>query len=307
MADNQLDTPVLLIAFNRPETTAKVFNEIRKAKPKILYVSVDGPRKEEDKKSIEDVKKIVSNVDWDCRLKTIFREKNLGCKEAFCGAMEIFFKDVKWGIILEDDIVPTPDFFYFCDYILKKYENNEKIMHISGTNVQVETKIKEDYFFSDRCFNFWGWATWRRAWEKYDKNMLLWPKVRIKMFFKMLIKEGLFSSIKSTFLLQKVYDGKLDVGDYQWDFMCKLNKGLSVIPRNNLVTNIGFSKNATHTSEVNLSLPSKGLKIKEDEIIKIKINKKYGRDYFRFFAGGSYERLIKLLKRLLAVKPKKRD
>lgn len=294
MKKKQLDVPVLFIAFNRPQTTEKTFEEIRKAKPKKLYISVDGPRNEEEEKKVEEVRSIVSKVDWDCKVKKVFHEENKGIKEAFCGAMKMMFKEEEYGIVLEDDIMTSEAFFDFCEQMLKMYKDNKRVMHISGTNTERITKIKEDYLFSDIAFNFWGWATWKRAWKYHDKEIKMWPKIKVKFFFKRLFKENLLIALKSYRAYQAVYEGKIDVADYQWDLICRLNNGVCIVPKHNLVENIGFGKDATHTTETDPLIPiQRSSPIGTLPKQKIKINEKYGKFYANFFIKKGFSRIFK--------------
>jgi hypothetical protein len=245
-----LETPVLFLIFNRLDTTKKVFAEIRKAKPKKLFIASDGPRNNEpgEREKVEGIRRyILENIDWPCKVKTLFRDKNLGCKYAVSGAIDWFFENVKQGIILEDDCLPSQSFFVFCQTMLERYVNNLDIVHVSGTNVETITPINEDYFFSN-CFNVWGWATWKRAWKKYDINMLGWKNIRFNShFLKITTNYDLITRIRSWRLYQMTYKNEINTWDYQWDFACRLSNSKSVIPSKNLITNLGFDI-GTHTT-----------------------------------------------------------
>jgi len=246
----ELQTPLLFLVFNRLDTTKKVFEEIRKAKPKQLFIASDGPRKtkEDEEKVVEQIRKyVLSNIDWKCNVKTLFRKNNLGCKYAVSSAIDWFFENVEQGIILEDDCLPSQSFFRFCRELLEKYKDDERIMQISGTNVEGKTAIKESYFFTP-CFNAWGWATWRRAWKKYDVEMKDWKIFRFSIdFFNIVRNYSLIEKLKSWRLYQLTYSKKINTWDYQWIFMCLRNKGLCIIPQKNMITNLGF-KIGTHTT-----------------------------------------------------------
>jgi len=235
--------PILFIVFNRPDVTAKVWAEIKKAKPKKLYVACDGSRGKQDEDNCTKVRKIVKNVDWDCDVSYLFQSKNLGCGKAVSYAITWFFKNEELGIILEDDCVPNQSFFSFCEELLLKYKNESRVMCISGSNFQQEHSKETTYYFS-RYPSSWGWATWRRAWEKYDFEMKSWTGNLNNMNFDKLEAEyfgDLFDSIK----------GKDFTWDFQWAYCCLINNGLIVVPEVNLISNIGFSSNATHTKNVN--------------------------------------------------------
>ncbi len=286
----KLTTPVLFIVFNRPDTTRRVFSEIKKAKPPRLYIAADGPRTQEEKKKTDAVRDyILKNIDWKCKVKTLFRDKNLGCKYAVSSAIDWFFENEETGIILEDDCVPSQSFFRFCQEMLEKYKNNEKIMHISGTNVEEVSPIKEDYFFAD-AFNVWGWATWRRAWKHYDVEMKDWPKWRIKSL-RFMKKHPLLDKIKGIYLYELTYQKKINTWDYQWGFTCQKRKGLAIIPTKNLITNIGLER-GTHTKE-DKNRELKRYEIKKGFRVGGKFNGYYLKKYLKFFKKK--EKIIKIL------------
>ena len=175
-----VNTPVLFLIFNRPETTEIVFSVIRKAEPPRLYVAADGPRPDypNDAESCEIVRAIATDVNWDCKVKTLFRDQNLGCKLAASKAIDWFFEQELEGIILEDDCLPDQSFFWFCQELLGKYRDDTRIMHIGGTNFQFgKERTKYSYYFS-RYAHVWGWASWRRAWKFYDVEMKNWRDCR---------------------------------------------------------------------------------------------------------------------------------
>jgi len=278
-----LTTPVLFLVFNRLDTTKRVFEEIKKAKPSKLFVASDGPRNLQEKKKTDAVRDYIKkNINWKCKVKTIFRDKNLGCKYAVSSGITWFFENVKQGIILEDDCLPNQSFFRYCQEMLEKYKYNERVMHVSGTNVEEISKIKESYFFSN-TYNVWGWATWKRAWEKYDVEMKKWSKYRFKIF-KFMKDYSLFDKIRSWGLYELTYKNKINTWDYQWDFLCKISGGLSIIPQKNLITNLGFEE-GTHTT--NFKKSEKTLRrfrlTFPLNFSEIKLLKNYQKNYFKFF------------------------
>jgi hypothetical protein len=248
MENKPFDVPILFMIFNRPEPTKVVFEEIRKLRPTKLFVAADGPRTDrpDDIKKCKEARAIATAVDWPCEIKTLFRDSNKGCKYGPSENVTWFFENVEEGIILEDDCVPHPSFFPFCQELLERYRH-ENIMHISGNNFQKGNKrlsIKESYYFSILP-HIWGWASWRRAWQKYDLQMKSWPEVRNKKTLRNVLRSPAVYEY-----WQKVwdayYDGSHQSWDGQWTYACMLNKGLAVTPVN-LVTNIGFNEEATHT------------------------------------------------------------
>lgn len=254
METNKFNTPILFVVFNRPETTKLVFEEIRKVRPTRLFIAADGPRENRPDDSIkcEEVRKIVSKVDWLCEVKTLFREKNLGCKKAESSAFDWFFENVEMGIILEDDILPNPSFFPYCEELLERYKDDKRVMHISGDNfLQNNSKFErnESYYFSN-IPHIWGWASWRRAWNLYDVNVKKWPEVK-----KLGTLSNIFKNYGAydywSYVWDKYHAGKIDSYDGQWVFTCALYGGVSINPTVNLISNIGFSGDGTHTKNIN--------------------------------------------------------
>lgn len=243
-------TPILFLIFNRPDTTQRVFDVIRQVKPKQLFIAADGPRiyKEGEAKKCEDTRNIIKQIDWDCEVKTLFRDENLGCGKAVSGAITWFFENVEEGIILEDDCLPALSFFEFCQEMLEKYREDTRIMMISGFNKQNKwNSDKYDYFFSN-LGSIWGWATWRRSWVFYDIKMESLDVVLKSNLLKHLLgyKNG---KIRETQFLMVKYM-KIDTWDYQWSFCRNINSGMSCVPSKNLVENIGFGINSTHTKNI---------------------------------------------------------
>jgi len=241
-----LTTPVLFLIFNRPDTTQKVFNAIRQAKPKQFFIAADGPRpdKEGEIEKCQKARQIATSVDWDCEVKTLFRDRNLGCKIAVSSAIDWFFENIEEGIILEDDCLPDQSFFQFSKIMLEKYRNDSRIMMISGTNYLFnKVTISESYFFS-KYYAIWGWATWRRAWMKYDINMNNWPEFRdSKQLTRVFNDKKIIEYYINMF--QRVYDNKINCWGIQWVYSCIFNNGLSIVPGKNLISNIGNT--GTHT------------------------------------------------------------
>jgi hypothetical protein len=249
----QLKTPVLFLVFNRPDTTKQVFEAIRKARPAKLYVAADGPREnnETDAQNIKQVKSIVTNVDWNCELKTLFRNENLGCKIAVSSAIDWFFENEEEGIILEDDCLPHASFFRFCEELLDKYREDKRICMISGDNFQFGRKRTEYSYYFSRYPHIWGWASWRRVWRNYDVNMELWPKIRRDNWLYGYLWEK--ECVEHwTEIFDNVYEGKIDTWDYQWVFTSWIQNSLVILPNVNLVSNIGFGESATHTTKTNI-------------------------------------------------------
>ena len=249
MSEFHLNTPVAFIIFNRPDTTKEVFEQIRKAAPKKLYLISDAPRagREDDIVKVEETRKYVEeHVDWDCEVYKNYAETNMGCRDRVASGISWVLKQEERTIILEDDVVPAQEFFRFCQEMLEAYEDNPRVMTVSGTNLLKSYRLGTPYTFS--CFSsIWGWATWRRAWEKYDIDVADWPEVKKAGTMKK-VQNGLaYLFLKRN--VESVYTKKKDTWDIQWDYCRHKHHGLGIVPRENLICNIGFGReDATHTS-----------------------------------------------------------
>lgn len=249
MNKKSLNTPILIVAFNRPEKVQQVFNRVREVQPKQLFLSVDGARPHKDKEveKVKAVHEIIKQVDWDCEVKTLFRTDNLGCRMGVSGGIDWFFEQVEYGIILEDDCVPDVSFFYFCEALLERYKDDERIMQISGSNLIPDTFERYDtsYVFSNFAL-IWGWATWRRAWQKRDVHLKYFPEFVEKNHIKRLIN----NKTGQQYMLDKFNDTYQKINDswaYAWFCNILHYNGLTILPTKNLIQNIGVDEEATHT------------------------------------------------------------
>jgi hypothetical protein len=243
-------TPIAFLIFNRPDLTEIVFQAIRRVKPKQLFIIADGPRSTEEATLCAKSKAIIDQVDWDCEVIKNYSDVNLGCRDRVSSGIDWVFSQVEEAIILEDDCLPSDSFFDFCETMLDCYRDDRRIMMISGDNFQVyreqlPASHAYSYYFS-KYVHVWGWATWRRAWEFYDVNMSSWP------FFQ---EENLTHSISEDpveilfwqDIFERVAAGEIDTWDYQWVYTCFHQSGMSIMPTVNLISNIGFRADATHT------------------------------------------------------------
>ena len=242
-----MNIPVLLLIYNRKKETKILINTLKKIKPKKIFISSDGPKNfEKDIKSNNDIKKIVQTIDWTKQVKLNYMKKNYGCKESVSKGISWFFSQVKMGIILEDDCIPSKSFFLFAEQMLKKYQNNKKIYAISGNNfLKNKIKIYDSYYFS-KYNHCWGWATWARAWKDYDKNLKYWSYYKKKKSW-----ENKFDQKIEKKYWEKIFDlckkKKIDSWAYPWLYSIWSKNGICIIPKINLVKNIGFNINASHT------------------------------------------------------------
>lgn len=242
-------SPVLLIVFNRPEPTAKVFDAIRAARPPRLYVAADGAREGRagEAERCAEVRRIATAVDWPCEVRTLLRERNLGCKRAVSGAIDWFFEQEPEGIVLEDDVLPLPSFFPYVEELLERYRDDTRVGLVSGCNLISHRAAEGDSYVFSRHPHIWGWASWRRAWRTFDVTMGEWPAWR---------HAGLAALAEGSWRLEHywryrfdaVHAGKIDTWDYQWVFALWRSGMLSITPARNLTTNLGFGADATHTT-----------------------------------------------------------
>ena len=232
--------------------SSDLFNQIKIVKPKRLYIASDGPRKsipgEHD--IVEHIRThLVKAVDWECDINTLFRDVNLGCKIGVSNAISWFFDHEEQGIILEDDCVPSQSFFYYCEDLLNKYKFNTNISVISGDGrATLNNKIDTSYDFMSYSL-IWGWASWRRVWEKYDVSIKDWPKNKRQVMKQLDNKPNV--KLFWIYILNKIHRNKIDTWDYQLNYLLLKDKGLCIVPQNNLITNIGFGADATHTFDNN--------------------------------------------------------
>jgi len=268
-----LNTAVLFLVFNRLDTTKQVFEAIRQAKPPRLYVAADGARanKEGEADKVQAVRDyIMQNIDWKCEVRTLFREENLGCKYAVSGAITWFFENEEQGIILEDDCLPSQSFFLFCEELLERYKDDMRVGQITGDNFQNGIKRGDgDYYFSVHN-HIWGWATWRDRWKEYDVSLAGMEDVEfLWQVFNDTDEKKYWEKI-----FYKMKNNQIDTWDYQWSFALWNVKMLTITPNINLVKNIGFGVDATHTK-----LETKFSNLKTSNIIVSSHPRKVVRNY----------------------------
>jgi hypothetical protein len=292
------DVPILFIVFNRPGTTQQVFERIREMQPAKLFIAADGPRpeKEGEEERCEEVRRLIlDGIDWPCEVKTLFRFQNFGCGKAVSSAITWFFENVEEGIILEDDILPDPSFFNFCKVLLEKYRHDERIKVIGGSNVGKKMEIADSYYFS-AISRIWGWATWRRVWDHYDFSL---EDIKdeelgdiLKYYFT---KENIIDQWKKVF--SEVKAKKIDTWDYQLVFSIWKNKGINIVSTKNLVSNIGFGPEATHTKDIESSFNNVAVESLNKVVHPNKIQINRSQDKFLIqHALGTQETLITDLK-----------
>ena len=247
-----METPVAFLIFNRPDTTEKVFAAIRKARPSKLLVVADGPRSDRpgEAEKCRATRAIIDRVDWDCEVSSNYSNINLGCKARISSGLDWVFEQVESAIILEDDCLPDPSFFPFCEKLLEYYREDERIMVISGDNFQFGRKRTSYSYYCSRYTHCWGWATWKRAWQYYDLEMKLWQEIRDNNWLESILETP--QAIKYwQQIFQATYEGRINSWAYRWTFACWLQHGLTILPNVNLVSNIGYGSEGTHTTTGN--------------------------------------------------------
>jgi hypothetical protein len=259
MPTTTVDVPTLLIVFNRPDNVRRVVAALRDVKPCLLFVAGDGPRPDVpgDAARCTQVRAALAEIDWECSLRVQFQESNLGCKQGPEVAITWFLSHVGKGIVLEDDCIPTADFFPFCAELLDRYESDERVMMIGGHNPISDRCGRETGYVFSRSSPTWGWATWQRAWQHYDPELRDWGSPAARRTIRSWIPASEFRMARRRFDLVRA--GRLDAWDFAWIFTMLRRNALSVVPTSNLIDNIGFGPDATHTR--NPSAPDAGIPV----------------------------------------------
>jgi len=250
-----LETPVALIIFRRPEHTRRVFERIAVARPRTLLIIGDGPRGDdpEEVARVAETRAITQRVDWPCNLMTNFAEDNLGLKRRIMSGLQWVFDNVEEAIILEDDCVAEPTFFFYCRELLERYREDHRIATVSGENHQNGLRRTPYSYFFSKYFQCSGWATWRRVWDEFDLGMKTWPEFHDAGAMRS-IAETPVEQKYWTKIFQSVYDGEVNGWGAAWQYYCWQTNALTINPEVNLITNIGYGGDATHTKSVNENL-----------------------------------------------------
>lgn len=260
------ETPIAIFTFNRPQLTERLLGIVGQIKPRRLLVVSDGPRPNVagDLEKCAAVRSLFDHLDWDCQIERNFAETNMGSFPRNSSGLNWVFEQVEEAIILEDDCLPDLSFFPYCKELLNKYRDNSRIGLISGNNFLKHAVDRQtpSYFFSSYALT-WGWASWRRTWHQVDLNMPYWPQFRDSGR----LRQAVFSSSEAKYW-QNIYDAILErrmnnAWDYQLILTCLRFNFLTIVPRVNLVTNVGFGPEATHCTNSNDSIsnvPAHGLK-----------------------------------------------
>ena len=247
---NPMNTPILITAWRRVEKLEKLLKAIKANKPKKIYISCDGPRNNNlnDQYLIEKVKRTIDNlIDWDCEILKQYNYENLGCRGAMIKAINWFFEHESEGIILEDDCIPNKEFIPYCSKLLKKYKKDHKVWNISGTNLHDGIVRGDGSYYLSKYFIGWGWATWRDRWLNFDSDLKSWAKAKEVFLLKSIFSNPLEIKYWTTIFNRFYKEGIPDTWDIEWAYTCFVNEGNTIIPNVNLIKNIGFDKEATHT------------------------------------------------------------
>ncbi len=287
-----MNTPLLLLLFNRPEITKKLLIKLKTFKPKKIYINIDGPRKnyKNDIVLIKKVEHSLKIIDWKCK---VLKKKNLtnyGCRKSVSQAINWFFQNENKGIILEDDCIPLESFFLFCEKMLSKYKKEKRIKVVSGSNFHKRKVFGNgDYYFS-KYAHCWGWATWKRAWSEYEQSMDSWIKFRGTMKWKN-FHHNKYENKYWTKIFNRVYRNQIDSWAYVWLFSVWKNQGITITPNTNLVENIGFGPDATTTIRYKNTnnFDNKSIKIKQIKDPKnLIINREADEIIFKTHFNGMY-------------------
>jgi len=287
------EIPILLVTWRRPDTTRELIKALRAVKPRYIYVSSDGARNADELNLVQATRDIIDReIDWDCQVKKRFSELNLGCEKGYGGAITWFFDHVEQGIILQDDCIPHPDFFVFCETLLDRYRYDFRVWHISGNNFQDgQWRGSGDYYFSYYPHD-WGWATWRSRWANYSHSRMIWNEVRIEKDF---LQSAISDSVERSYwkeIWERLFStGEPDSCSYHWILVCLANQGLAILPNRNLVYNIGFGADATHTfRSVSQGSTDDGLVINNHPVLIYQDKKADAYTFKSHFGGDQYRR-----------------
>lgn len=284
-------SPVAFFIFNRPEPTARVFAEIRRAKPSTLLIVADGPRRDRPGEAdlcAQTRALVLDAIDWPCDVRTNLSDDNLGCRRRVSSGLDWAFSQCPEAILLEDDCLPDPSFFAFCDEMLARFRDDRRVMMITGFNPLGAWKDERQSYHFSYCGSIWGWASWARAWASYEVEMKRFedPECRQRVcdvFAEAELYEGRLKSY------QAVYEKKVDTWDMQWSFARIIESGLSVVPARNLIRNLGFGPDATHTRDPRSPVADLATSVLHFPLRHppcVAVDRAYDRDFTRALGGS---------------------
>jgi hypothetical protein len=259
--EDQLKTPVALVLFKRPERTKLVFDRIRRARPKRLFLIADGPRvgDAEERLGCEQARAVVEEVDWPCEVTRDFADGNVGLRRRLPSGLDGVFRQVERAIVLEDDCLPHETFFRFCEELLERYAAEDRVMHVAGSQLLHDPPARSASYHFSRYVHIWGWATWRRAWRRFDVELREWHDLDRGERESRL--ESMFAEESERRYWGYVWDnsGEIENWDAQWSYAVLARQGLAVNPNRNLISNIGFGEDATNAIEDPLGIAARPL------------------------------------------------
>jgi hypothetical protein len=245
-------TPVALFIFNRPDLTSRVFNAIAEAQPTRLFVIADGARPDhpDDQALVQATRAVAQRVDWPCDVELCFAEANLGCGNRFYTGLDWVFRHADRAIILEDDCLPDLTFFRYCDELLGRYREDERVHMVNGFSPFGSRSSSDFSYRFSRCFHIWGWGTWARAWRHYDYTMRAWPALRRTRWLENHLRNRRAAQI-ARLLFDATYEAPMRQWDFQWAFAGWLRNAVAAVPTINLVENLGHGATGTHMRDPN--------------------------------------------------------
>lgn len=292
-------TPIVLLVFNRADTLKKILKILEELKPSNILVVADGPRvgRLDDINRCKDVRGLIDSITWDCNIQRNYSDVNLGCKNRVSTGITWAFNRVSEAIFIEDDCFPDISFFYFAQELLEKYRNDMRINMVNGSNFCEDVKNSDSYFFT-KYVDVWGWASWSSRWiGKYDVNISDWPSYK---------KDNKFiPNRKYRRYWRDIFDavskGRIDTWDYQFQYLCWREKSFNIVPSKNLIRNIGFGEDATHTKDRNSffeNINIHSLTFPLNHPFSVKENRGYEQAFekINFSRRNIFSRLIKKLR-----------
>jgi GR25 family glycosyltransferase involved in LPS biosynthesis len=295
-------SPVVIIIFQRPELTEKLVSKIGDVRPKDLFIIADGPKNKTEGTLCAAARKAAEKIDWDCQVHKIYSSKNMGLRKRVVTGLNQVFEQVDRAIILEDDCIPSEHFFKFCDQMLIKYKDHSNVTTISGNNFLFnKLAIDESYYFS-RYPLIWGWATWKRAWKIYDDELLKWPNYKSENALLKIFSNQAIASYW-TYIFDKVAGGYINSWAYRWTYSNLFAGGMTIIPSKNLVSNIGYGAQSTHTffKSRRMGMPTDTLEFPLHHPKQVKLNHKADKIVERTTYLTMRNRIIKLFKNIIGV------
>lgn len=300
-----INTPVVLFIYKRGNNLVDICKTLKKSKVKAIYIVADGPKNAAEKILTDQVRNLLESlITWECKVYKNYSDTNLGLKERFSSGISWVFNQTDRAIFIEDDCLPDPSFFPFCEELLEKYKNNNRVISVAGNNFQSPTnKVADSYYFS-RYPHVWGWATWKRVWDKYDSGIGDWPKLRQSGWLSKVYPDRFFIRKFWTYIFDRLYSGKINTWDYQLSYLSLKMGGFNIIPNVNLVKNVGYGEDATNLKKKNktINVPTNNINfplIHPKEITYADQQDKYIEELVYLHPLGKFSLLIKSLLGLL--------